>query len=88
VGASGIDSVIIAYDCLIDAGNKWEKLVVYSMLHNGDTDTTGCIAAAFYGAVYGFGEVNKNVLKYLEYKDELTKLGKGLYKKYYKNNKK
>jgi hypothetical protein len=24
----GDDSMIIAYDCLIDAGNNWEKLVI------------------------------------------------------------
>jgi len=84
IGAGGDDSVIIAYDCLLDAQNRWEKLVVYSGLHSGDVDTTCCIAASWYGAIYGFGQVPEKVMKYLEYKKELIRLGKELYKKYYK----
>ena len=82
-GSGGDDSVIIAYDCLLDAGKSWEKLVIYSMLHSGDTDTTGCIAASWYGAIYGFGEMPMHLLKNLEYKKELERIGKQLYKKYY-----
>jgi len=84
IGSAGDDSVIIAYDCLLDAGNNWEKLVIYSMLHMGDTDTTGCIAGAMYGALYGMKDVPENFIKDLEFKDDIMKLGKGLYKKYKK----
>ena len=31
--------------------------------------------------VHGYGDVPKHVLRYLEYKEELIKLGKNLYKK-------
>jgi len=84
IGSGGDDSTIIAYDSLLDARNKWEKLVFYSCLHSGDTDTTGCIAASWYGALYSFGDVPIKTMKYLEYKDKLEKLGEGLYKKFYK----
>lgn len=83
IGSGGDDSVIISYDCLIDAGTNWEKLVYYSMLHMGDTDTTGAIAAGLYGALYGYENIPKNFTEYLEYKTELVDLGKKLYKKYY-----
>lgn len=83
-GSIGSDSVIIAYDCLIDATYKdiisWEKLVIYSMLHYGDSDTTGCIAAAWYGAMYGFKGVPEKNMEYLEYKNELIDLGTKMYK--------
>jgi len=82
VGESGYSSTIMAYDSLIDAGNVWEKLVIYSMIHIGDSDTVGCIAGAWYGALYGFGDVPKNNLKYLEYKDRLTNIAKELFKKF------
>lgn len=82
IGSGGDDSVIIAYDCLIDSGTNWEKLVVYSMLHNGDTDTTGAIAAGLYGMLYGFKDVPENFLENLEYKKEITDLGKKLFKKF------
>ena len=84
IGSDGSDSVIIAYDSLIDSSGNWEKLVIYSMLHAGDTDTTGSIAAGLYGATYGFEGVPKNFLENLEYKNELFNLGKKLYVEYYK----
>lgn len=84
IGSGGDDSVIIAYDCLLDSGKNWEKLVIYSMLHMGDTDTTGAIAAGLYGVLYEFEGVPDNFMEYLEYKKELNDLGKKLYKKFYK----
>lgn len=81
-GSGGDDSVIIAYDCLLDSGNSWEKLVIYSMLHAGDTDTTGCIAAAWYGTIYGYNGIPPNMLKYLEYKNDLENVAKKIYEKY------
>lgn len=87
-GSGGDDSVIISYDCLVDSGGSWEKLVVYAMLHGGDTDTTGSIAGSWYGAMYGFKDVPMNVLKNLENRSELENLGKALYKKWYSENRK
>jgi ADP-ribosylglycohydrolase len=84
IGSGGDDSVIIAYDCLIDAEKVWEKLVIYSMLHIGDTDTTGAIAGGFYGVLYGFNDVPAHLLDFLEYKKELTDIGKKLFNKFYK----
>lgn len=83
-GKAGDDSVIIAYDCLLDADKKWEKFVIYSMLHIGDTDTTGCIGASWWGALYGFMDVPPINYEYLEYKKEIFSLGDKLYKKFYK----
>lgn len=85
IGSGGDDSVIVAYDCLIDAGTNWEKLVYYSMLHSGDTDTTGAIAGGFFGALYGIKDVPQNFMEHLEYKKELIGLAKKLYKKFYKS---
>ena len=82
-GSSGFSAGIVAYDCLIDAEDKWEKLVIYSMLHIGDSDTTGCIAAGLYGLLYGFGDVPENNMKYLELKLQSENIGNLLYKKYY-----
>ncbi len=81
-GAGGDDSVIISYDCLIDAGTSWEKLVVYSMLHGGDTDTTGSIAGSWWGALQGYLDVPMHVLDNLEFRDVIEEVGKGLYEKY------
>ncbi len=51
-GASGHDSVLIAYDAVLGAGGCWEELVARAVLHGGDNDSTGTIAGvrlAFLG---------------------------------------
>lgn len=51
-GACGDDAGIMAYDALLESGNVFEKLIVYSVLHPGDSDTVGSIAFSWYGAYY------------------------------------
>lgn len=81
VGSSGPTAVIMALQAIIDCDGKWEKLVFYSMLHGGDSDTIGAISGGLYGAIYGFGDVPKKLLEHLEMKEDLEKIGKDLYKK-------
>jgi ADP-ribosylarginine hydrolase len=68
-GSSGHDSVIIAYDALLGSGDDWIEfmkrggmypkskctvcLTVKIALHGGDSDSTGSIGAAWWGALYG-----------------------------------
>lgn len=81
IGSSGPTAIIMALQALIDCDGLWEKLVFYSMLHGGDSDTVGAIAGGFYGAIYGFGDVPKHLLKHLELKYELETIAKEIYKK-------
>ena len=83
MGMSGYSAVIVAYDCLLDVGDKWETLVFYSMINGFDSDTIGAIAGGFFGAIYGFKGVPRNNIKYIEYKKDLINIGKILYKKYF-----
>ena len=82
MGSDGASSLIMAYDGLIDCSGQWEKLIYYTMLHCGDSDTVGAIAGGLYGAVYGFGDVPKHMLSHLEYKKELNLTGEKLFNKY------
>lgn len=79
-GASGHDAPLIAYDALLSSEN-WNELCLRSMLHGGDSDSTGIIAAACWGAMYGFKEVPEGHYKNLEYVDRLRHLAKQLYDK-------
>ena len=72
-GSNGFDSVIIAYDCLLDCNGSFETLIYYSMLHAGDSDSTGCIAGAFYGAYYGKFDLPKNLYN-IEFYDKMKRL--------------
>ena len=51
-GGCADDVCILAYDALLESGNNMEKLLVYSILHNGDSDTVGSIAFSWFGAYY------------------------------------
>lgn len=74
IGSSGDDCLILVYDALLDAYDSFEQIIYYTMLHIGDTDTTGCIAGAIFGALYGFRNLPANLIKNIEYKDRIEKL--------------
>ena len=72
-GSNGFDSVIIAYDCLLDCKGSFETLLYYAALHAGDSDSTGCIAGAFYGAYYGKFDLPPNMFN-IEFYDKIKEL--------------
>jgi ADP-ribosylglycohydrolase len=78
-GGNGPTSVIMAYDGLADCDGNWEKLMYYTMLHGGDSDTVGAIAGGFYGILYGYGNVPMRLLENIEMKDKLIDIAKKLY---------
>ncbi|ARF09350.1 ADP-ribosylglycohydrolase [Catovirus CTV1] len=82
IGSTGYSAVLMAYDSILDCTGNWEKLLIYSGLHIGNTIAVATIAGAWYGAYYGWGDVPNNNLKYLEFKKELYDLGNKIYKKY------
>ncbi|XP_003385106.3 PREDICTED: protein ADP-ribosylarginine hydrolase-like [Amphimedon queenslandica] len=81
-GSSGHDAPMIAYDALLGCGNSWKELCSRAMFHGGDSDSTGIIAAACWGAMRGFEDVPECNYKNLEYRDRLEKLSKQLLEKY------
>lgn len=84
IGSSGYLCMIMAFDALLDCDGCWEKLVVYAMLHSGDSDTIGAVAGGLYGAKYGFGDVPEKMIQYIERKEELYQLASELYAKFIK----
>lgn len=82
IGGSAYLTTIMAYDCLLDCDGNYEKLVVYAMLNNGDTDTIGAIASGLYGALYGFGDCPLNLLENIERKDDIIDISKKLEERY------
>jgi len=72
-GANGLDSVLIAYDSILASEGNFEKLIYLSMLHAGDSDSTGCIAGALFGAYYGNVNIPKNLTQ-IELQNQLDNL--------------
>ncbi|ELT94390.1 hypothetical protein CAPTEDRAFT_224788 [Capitella teleta] len=77
-GASGHDAPMIAYDALLGCGDDWEELCARGMFHSGDSDSTGVIAGACYGAMHGLNGVPLPNYKKLEYRDRLEECGRKL----------
>ncbi|XP_066544618.1 ADP-ribosylhydrolase ARH1 isoform X2 [Amia ocellicauda] len=78
-GSSGHDAPMIAYDGLLRAGSSWGALAEHVFFHGGDSDSTAVIAAACFGATYGYEGVPKNNYDQLEYRARLAKLGGQLF---------
>lgn len=79
-GASGDDATIIAYDSLLAAGSDWESLVTFAALHGGKSDTTGCLAAGWWGVLHGFEGVPKGHFAGVEYREELEQVANRLFR--------
>ncbi len=87
VGSSGLDSVIFAYDALIMSSIKpyngkfnFDSLIYFGCLHIGDSDSTGAILGAWYGAYNGFNNIDKSIINKMEFSQELLDISNKLYK--------
>ncbi|NXJ59561.1 ADPRH hydrolase, partial [Rostratula benghalensis] len=79
-GSSGHDAPMIAYDALLGAGDSWTELAHRAFFHRGDSDSTAAIAAAWWGAIYGFRGVSTSLYNHVEYKGRLERVAKDLYR--------
>ncbi|KAH0624920.1 hypothetical protein JD844_032849 [Phrynosoma platyrhinos] len=77
-GSSGHDAPMIAYDAFLGA-TSWTELAHRGFFHGGDSDSTGVIAACWWGARYGFKGVSASNYKEIEYRDRLEKVARELY---------
>lgn len=78
-GACGDDAVVIAYDALLGSGSSWSELVDRGVLHGGDNDSTGTMAGAWFGALYGLKGVHRTHYEGIEYYDRLVKAADKLF---------
>lgn len=81
-GANSRDSIIISYDCLLMSKDNYEKLIYYSMIHLGDSDTTGMISSNWYGAYYGFNNKYEFLYKNDEYYNITKTISNKLFNKF------
>lgn len=70
-GGTGRGACLIALDALLAAGSDYERLVNCAMLHGGDNDSTGAIAAAWWGALHGMRGVPDCHTEHLEYRQRM-----------------
>lgn len=83
MGESGFGVGIMAYDALLDCTGNWEKIIFYTALNPGDSDTIGAVAGGWYGIYYGYSDTPKRLIGQMEYGDRLKKIAKKIYDKYW-----
>ncbi len=57
----------------------YEQVILHGVLHGGDSDSTGCMALSWWGALHGFDGVPKTQYLGLEYYKQLVGLGQQLF---------
>ncbi len=90
MGGCADNAVIMAYDSVARCGGTYEKMLVYSALHPGDSDTVASIAFSWYGGLFHSPRneiIVRRMFKDLEFFDKINELFKKalpiMVKKYY-----
>ena len=82
------ETLAIAIYCSLKYSNNFEKGIIASVNHNGDSDSTGSITGNILGAYLGIDGINRKFLDKLELVDFIENISEKLYnkKQYMKNN--
>lgn len=70
-GRSGHDAPMVALEALLAAGGSWGDLCARGVLHGGDNDSTGTIAAGCWGLRWGLASVPPGLHSCLEHRKRL-----------------
>ncbi|NXD04627.1 ADPRH hydrolase, partial [Certhia familiaris] len=70
-GRSGHDAPMVALEALLAAGGSWEELCARAVLHGGDSDSTGTIAAGCWGLRGGLASIPPGLHRHLEHRGRL-----------------
>lgn len=63
----------------IDSDNPFRRAMEYAISLGGDADTIASMAGAISGAYYGESVINPNLVKHLEFHEQITSLADKLY---------
>ncbi|XP_074411036.1 ADP-ribosylhydrolase ARH1-like isoform X3 [Zonotrichia albicollis] len=78
-GRSGHDAPMVALEALLAAGDSWQELCARAVLHGGDSDSTGTIAAGCWGLLRGLAAVPPGLHQRLEYRGRLSEAARRLH---------
>lgn len=73
------ETLAIAVYCALKYENDFEKAVVTSVNHNGDSDSTGAVTGNIIGAYLGMNAISEKFLENLELKDVISEIAGDLY---------
>ena len=73
------ETAAIAIYCALKYENDFEKAIVASVNHDGDSDSTGAVTGNIMGALVGYSKIPEKYTESLELKNELINLAQELY---------
>lgn len=74
------ETLAIAVYCALKYPDDFEKAIIASVNHNGDSDSTGAVTGNILGAYLGYDKIPKKFSEKLELKDVILELADDLYK--------
>ena len=72
------ETVAIAVYCSLKYQDDFEKAIIASVNHSGDSDSTGAVTGNIIGAIVGYSNIPSKFVENLELKGELEDLAKAL----------
>lgn len=73
------ETLAIAVYCALKYENDFEKAIITSVNHNGDSDSTGTVTGNIIGAYLGMNAIPEKFLTNLELKDVISEIAADLY---------
>ena len=73
------ETLAIAVYCALKYSNDFEKAIIASVNHSGDSDSTGSVTGNILGAYLGLSAIPQKYLDKLELKDVITEIADDLY---------
>lgn len=73
------ETLAIAVYCALKYENDFEKAIVTSVNHNGDSDSTGAVTGNIIGAYLGMDAIPRKFLDNLEIRDVISEIAEDLY---------
>ena len=73
------EALAIAVYCALKYSHDFEKAIVASVNHSGDSDSTGAVTGNILGAYLGLSGIPKKFIDNLEVKDIITEIADDLY---------
>ncbi|MCM1313801.1 MAG: ADP-ribosylglycohydrolase family protein [Muribaculaceae bacterium] len=73
------ETLSIAVYCALKYENNFEKAIITSVNHNGDSDSTGAVTGNILGSYLGMNAIPEKFLENLEIKDVISEIACDLY---------
>ena len=73
------EALAIAVYCSLKYHNSFEKAIIASVNHNGDSDSTGSITGNLMGAIHGYKKIPEKYITNLELKEIIMEISDDLF---------